>query len=675
MANKPGEANLFPDVPEFPSMGTFQPVYGKFDLTTYIHGASDYEIMAFLVGKYNACLEAYGTITKLSTDTITACKQLQDWINSWFTNLDVQEEINKKLDSMVANGSFGTLLHKTFDAQVNQQAADTTTAWLVANVTPTGSAVVVDKSLSIEGAAADAKITGEIISSLKEDLTDQCLRLKTLPTDTFYAENPYTVYTNLELYHTNVNMAIPNVIDLSKDVVISGLTIHKNDDGSLRLTGTPSNGFCSFKYSDAYFKAGRYFTSVPDYVTMSLRSDTYSVDFKSSFTATENTKYLWYTIATNDNIDITIQPMLYSRDVQYEKTYTKCKWEKVTGKFTAYNGINHTLSENESVLTFETLNNKCRPEFWGAIGNGKDDTLPLNEMMKYCSLNMESVEFPRKTYGVSAPISILGVMDVDFNYSIIKALNNVSALIIVDCATNPKFRGVFKKCIMEGELVAESCIVITKNINAMTFEDLQVNDPKKYGIWCKTGGGEFNKVVLRSRHDDGVVRTALQIDVPDSKWKYINAVNFCIFAHVKGITHMEQVHPFITYASYNTKSIGIYIDATSVFVTNSYIDSYYRCLFNPNDNGKGYGFAFATNVMFLWSSEYFTGDIRPVICYNGIRCNLVNCRIHRPDGTTSKTLLFGEEGANDKTYINIHILNNVEGLAREPKHYPVYDNK
>lgn len=160
MGNKPGTANFFPGVPEFPSMGTFQPVYGKFDLTTYIQGASDYEIMAFLVGKYNACLEAYGNITKLSTDTITACKQLQDWINSWFDNLDVQEELNKKIDSMVQDGTFEALLHKTFDTQINQQAANATTAWLVANVTPTGSAVTLDKSLTIEGSAADSKATG-----------------------------------------------------------------------------------------------------------------------------------------------------------------------------------------------------------------------------------------------------------------------------------------------------------------------------------------------------------------------------------------------------------------------------------------------------------------------------------------------------------------------------------
>ena len=116
MATKPGEANFFPDVPVYPEMGTFQPVYGKFDLTTYIQGASDYEIMAFLVGKYNACLEAYDKVTKLSTDTITAAHQLQDWINSWFDNLDVQQELNNKIDSMVADGSFEQLLSEVLSA-------------------------------------------------------------------------------------------------------------------------------------------------------------------------------------------------------------------------------------------------------------------------------------------------------------------------------------------------------------------------------------------------------------------------------------------------------------------------------------------------------------------------------------------------------------------------------
>lgn len=44
------------------------------------------------------------------------------------------------------------------------------TTWLAANVTPVGSAVVVDSSLTISGAAADAKVTGDSIGELKSEL-------------------------------------------------------------------------------------------------------------------------------------------------------------------------------------------------------------------------------------------------------------------------------------------------------------------------------------------------------------------------------------------------------------------------------------------------------------------------------------------------------------------------
>ena len=46
------------------------------------------------------------------------------------------------------------------------------TAWLDANVDPVGSAVVVDSSLTISGAAADAKATGDEITDLKNAITN-----------------------------------------------------------------------------------------------------------------------------------------------------------------------------------------------------------------------------------------------------------------------------------------------------------------------------------------------------------------------------------------------------------------------------------------------------------------------------------------------------------------------
>lgn len=290
MANKPTQADFSPTVPDFPVIGQYQPIYGKFDLTTYIQGASDYEIMSFLVQCYNATLKGYSEVTKLSKDTVTAYNQLQTWVNTWFDNLDVQPEINaklqemyengslakaiassdsiipamnnyfntptgnenlygatsrklnnfavngtltdivkgtgqvpnavvsylnsvegsealsnvtatkidsmaqdgslanvvsqtneipeavkqyldsvdgtknlsdvtaKKIEKMAADGSLGIVISKTVDLQ------STTTNWLQHNVTPVGSAVVVDKSLSIEGAAADSKVIGDMFA-------------------------------------------------------------------------------------------------------------------------------------------------------------------------------------------------------------------------------------------------------------------------------------------------------------------------------------------------------------------------------------------------------------------------------------------------------------------------------------------------------------------------------
>lgn len=90
-------------------------------------------------------------------DLKEAWEAMRTWITEYFDNLDVQEEINNKLDAMAADGSLQAVLMQFVPGVV--------TNWMNDNIVPTSPPV--DKSLTIEGAAADAKVVGEDIWDLR----------------------------------------------------------------------------------------------------------------------------------------------------------------------------------------------------------------------------------------------------------------------------------------------------------------------------------------------------------------------------------------------------------------------------------------------------------------------------------------------------------------------------
>ena len=85
---------------------------------------------------------------------------MRDFINNYFDNLDVSEEVLSALQKMADSGALSTIIDPVI---VNQ-----TSAWLASHITPTTPAV--DNTLSIAGAAADAKATGDAVTNLKKNL-------------------------------------------------------------------------------------------------------------------------------------------------------------------------------------------------------------------------------------------------------------------------------------------------------------------------------------------------------------------------------------------------------------------------------------------------------------------------------------------------------------------------
>lgn len=130
------------------------------------------------------------------------------FVTQYFDNLDVQQEINNKLNQMALDGTLADLLAPLVDdklpgvvddklgAVVTDQlpgvvtdqlpsvvedqigdavaapAATATTDWLTANVNPVGSAVTIDSSLTVAGSAADAKVVGDKFSDIEDSIED-----------------------------------------------------------------------------------------------------------------------------------------------------------------------------------------------------------------------------------------------------------------------------------------------------------------------------------------------------------------------------------------------------------------------------------------------------------------------------------------------------------------------
>lgn len=109
--------------------------------------------LTWFLDTFRDLLNAWEEQQREFADLKEAWEELKQFVNDYFDNLDVQNEINNKLDQMARDGSLQAVLQ--------QFVPDVVTQWLNDNITPTSPPV--DASLSIAGAAADAKVTGEKI--------------------------------------------------------------------------------------------------------------------------------------------------------------------------------------------------------------------------------------------------------------------------------------------------------------------------------------------------------------------------------------------------------------------------------------------------------------------------------------------------------------------------------
>ncbi|MCX4254720.1 MAG: hypothetical protein OSJ63_05600 [Bacilli bacterium] len=82
---------------------------------------SYYECLCALLNKVNECIKVLDNNSDAVTELQNKYIELKNYVNNYFTNLDVQEEINNKLDQMTEDGTLDKLIQNYFEKLENVQ--------------------------------------------------------------------------------------------------------------------------------------------------------------------------------------------------------------------------------------------------------------------------------------------------------------------------------------------------------------------------------------------------------------------------------------------------------------------------------------------------------------------------------------------------------------------------
>ena len=143
-----------PTIPDFPTLADFGKIITQAcEIVASVRGIPyDFNGTLSLENKFVVLFKTVKEMFDAQDDLVKSYKALHDFINQYFINLDLQTEVNKKIEEMRASGELLNLLKPTVSNEVSK--------WLTSNITNPSNPPI-DKSLTAENAAADAKVVGE----------------------------------------------------------------------------------------------------------------------------------------------------------------------------------------------------------------------------------------------------------------------------------------------------------------------------------------------------------------------------------------------------------------------------------------------------------------------------------------------------------------------------------
>lgn len=172
----------------------------------YDDSLSYYELLCKVVDYLNKTMEdvdhmntdmdtLYSNFQEFQERTFRIYNELVAYVNAYFENLDVQEEINNKLDDMVTSGELLELIEPSMIEEIS--------SWLEEHLTPT--TPTIDNTLSISGAGADAKVTGDRLKKLDNKMEGVQVGLSAIPASSVLSTIQEISGTNVQGYAWDTN--------------------------------------------------------------------------------------------------------------------------------------------------------------------------------------------------------------------------------------------------------------------------------------------------------------------------------------------------------------------------------------------------------------------------------------------------------------------------------------
>lgn len=132
MAN---HADFTPELEEFTGIQPFRYWCQKVLPISYDDSLSYYELLSKLVEHMNTFIDDVDGLYKDVKNLRNAYIQLQTWVNNYFDDLDITDEINKKLDSMVTDGTLSNLIRPIVAAVSQPRIVDSVSDMINATYT------------------------------------------------------------------------------------------------------------------------------------------------------------------------------------------------------------------------------------------------------------------------------------------------------------------------------------------------------------------------------------------------------------------------------------------------------------------------------------------------------------------------------------------------------------